>query len=73
MKTDLITVREDTGIDRAIALMTRHGIKRLPVVDDQGIFKGMISREALLKQGFSTMKGLMIPRDKTGPAGSMNL
>ncbi|EFK05513.1 conserved hypothetical protein [delta proteobacterium NaphS2] len=59
MKTDLITVREDTDIDQAIALMTEHGIKRLPVVDDQGMFKGMISREALLKQGFSTMKGLI--------------
>ena len=61
MKTDLITVGEGTDIDQAIALMTQHGIKRLPVVDDQGIFKGMISREALLKQGFSTMKSLMTP------------
>jgi CBS domain-containing protein len=61
MKTDLNTIRENTGIDEAIALMTEHGIKRLPVVDDQGIFKGMISREALLKQGFSAMKSLMAP------------
>ncbi len=61
MKTDLVTIREDTGIDEAIALMTEHSIKRLPVVDDQGIFKGMISREALLKQGFSAMKNLMVP------------
>jgi len=31
------------------------------VVDDQGIFKGMISREALLKKGFSAMKSLISP------------
>lgn len=61
MKTDLITIREETGIDEAIALMTEHGIKRLPVVDGKDIFKGMISREALLKQGFSAMKSVMAP------------
>ena len=61
MKTGLITVGEGTDIDQAIALMTEHGIKRLPVVDDRGMFKGMISRESLLKQGFSTMKSLMPP------------
>ena len=56
MKTDLITINEKAEIDSAISLMTEHVIKRLPVVDDQGIFKGMISREVLLKEGFSAMK-----------------
>ena len=56
MKTDPITIHETAGIDEAISLMTQHGIKRLPVVNNQGIFKGMISREALLKEGFSAMK-----------------
>ena len=56
MKPDPITIRENEPIDGAISLMTRHKIKRLPVVDEKGIFKGMISREALLKEGFSAMK-----------------
>ena len=56
MKTDPITIPETAHIDEAISLMTQHSIKRLPVVDDHGIFKGMISREALLKEGFSAMK-----------------
>lgn len=56
MKPDLITIHEKAEIDSAISLMTEHVIKRLPVVDDQGIFKGMISREVLLKEGFSAMK-----------------
>ncbi len=63
MKTDLITIGETAGIEEAISLMTRHAIKRLPVVDEQGLYRGMISREALLKKGFSAMKHLMVPED----------
>jgi CBS domain-containing protein len=51
MKTDLVSVREDTTIPEAVALMTRHALKRLPVVDDHGLFKGMISRDAVLRAG----------------------
>ena len=52
MKTDLITVREDTSLDEAIKLMTEKALKRLPVLDAEGKFKGMISRDALLRTGF---------------------
>ena len=59
MKTDITTVREETPMDEAIALMTARGFKRLPVVDEAGIFKGMISRDSLLRTGF--------PRPATDP------
>lgn len=52
MKTRLITVREDTPIEDAIGLMTEKALKRLPVLDADGKFKGMISRDALLRIGF---------------------
>jgi len=39
-------------IEDAIALMTRESLKRLPVVDGAGRFKGMISRDSLLRTGF---------------------
>ena len=52
MKTNLITVREDTLIEDAIRLMTEKALKRLPVLDADGKFKGMISRDALLRIGF---------------------
>ena len=55
MKTDLITVLENATIDEAIRLMTEKMIKRLPVLDAQGNFKGMISRESLLREGFSSL------------------
>ena len=38
--------------------MTDRGIKRLPVVNDMHIFKGMISRADLLKEGIFRHEGL---------------
>jgi CBS domain-containing protein len=52
MTTELITVPEDMLIGEAIGLMIEKGLKRLPVVDDGGRFKGMISRDSLLRTGF---------------------
>ncbi len=51
MKTDLETVREDTRIEDAIRLMAEHSIKRLPVVDENGVFKGLVSRDSVLRAG----------------------
>ncbi len=53
MKADLITVREDTTLDEALKLMTEKALKRLPVIDEQGKFKGLISRDSLLRTGFA--------------------
>jgi CBS domain-containing protein len=52
MNTRLITVSEEMLIEEAIGLMTEKALKRLPVVDDAGRFKGMISRDSLLRTGF---------------------
>lgn len=51
MRVDLASVREDTAIDEAIRLMTDRGLKRLPVIDAEGRFRGMISRDSLLRAG----------------------
>ena len=51
MRTDLVTIREESPIDDAIRLMTEKPIKRLPVVDADGKFKGMVSRDSLLRAG----------------------
>jgi CBS domain-containing protein/PII-like signaling protein len=53
MISELIKVREEMLIEEAIGLMIEKGLKRLPVVDDAGCFKGMISRDSLLRTGFS--------------------
>lgn len=54
MKTDIVTVQEDAPIDEAIRLMLQKAFKRLPVIDAQGKFKGMISRDGLLRAGFAS-------------------
>jgi CBS domain-containing protein len=54
MNPHIVTVQEDAPIDEAMRLMLQKAIKRLPVVDAQGKFKGMISRDALLRTGFTS-------------------
>jgi CBS domain-containing protein len=52
MKTDLITVQENTPLDEALKLMVDKSLKRLPVLDASGKFMGLVSRDALLRTGF---------------------
>ncbi len=54
MNTDVVTVQETATIEEAIQLMLGKAIKRLPVVDEEGKFKGMISRDSLLRAGFAS-------------------
>jgi CBS domain-containing protein len=54
MTTRLVTASEDAPVEEAIRLMTTHGLKRLPVVDDEGHYMGMLSRDALLRAGLRT-------------------
>jgi CBS domain-containing protein len=56
MNADLITVHEDMRIEEALGLMTEKALKRLPVIDHEGRFKGMISRDSLLRTGFGWVK-----------------
>ncbi|MBN1905764.1 MAG: DUF190 domain-containing protein [Deltaproteobacteria bacterium] len=55
MTTTLITVDEEMLIEDAIRLMVEKGLKRLPVVNAEGRFKGMISRDSLLRTGFCNL------------------
>ncbi|OGR00722.1 MAG: histidine kinase [Deltaproteobacteria bacterium RIFOXYD12_FULL_50_9] len=54
MNVSIVTVREDAPIDEAIRLMIEKGLKRLPVLNAAGRFKGMISRDSLLRTGFAS-------------------
>ncbi len=53
MRKDIIAVPVDAPVDIAIRLISENDINYLPVIDRDGVFKGVISREALLR---STMK-----------------
>jgi len=54
MNSEIVTVREDAPIEDAIRVMIERAIKRLPVLDSEGKFKGMISRDSLLRAGFAS-------------------
>jgi len=54
MNTNIVTVQENAPINEAIRLMLEKAIKRLPVLDGQGKFKGMVSRDALLRAGYAS-------------------
>ena len=49
MQTGLVMVGENTPFEDAIRLMVEKRLKRLPVVDADGRFRGMISREGILR------------------------
>ncbi|GAB4457750.1 MAG: DUF190 domain-containing protein [Anaerolineales bacterium] len=50
MTAPAITIRGDEPLSLAAARMAEHGIKRLPVLDEQGKIIGVLSRVDVLKQ-----------------------
>ena len=61
MITDLVKVRKEMLIEEALALMVEKTLKRLPVVDDEGVFLGIITRDALLRTGVAWMGPVIEP------------
>ncbi|MEU5218425.1 CBS domain-containing protein [Streptomyces sp. NPDC020807] len=49
MTTPAVTVRPEASLPRAARLMATHRVKRLPVVDADGMIQGVVSRSDLLK------------------------
>ena len=55
MKTDIVSAKEGTPVEEAIEIMTKKEFRRLPVVDEDGKLKGVVSRETLLRKGFEVV------------------
>jgi len=49
MSVNLVTVRSDAGLTRAAYLMRRHEVTHLPVVDENNLVVGILSRGDLLR------------------------
>ncbi|MER5796532.1 CBS domain-containing protein [Streptomyces sp. NPDC001980] len=49
MTCPAVTVRPEATLPEAARTMARHGVKRLPVVDADGLLRGVVSRADLLK------------------------
>jgi CBS domain-containing protein len=48
MERDLKTATERMTVYEALGLMARYGLKRVPVVDEKGAFRGMIGRDSIM-------------------------
>jgi CBS domain-containing protein len=57
MKTGLVTVLMDAPLDEAIKTMADKKIKLLPVIDSHGTFKGLVTRDSLLRAGHAGVVG----------------
>jgi CBS domain-containing protein len=51
MRKDLVTVWEETPLAEALGRMVELRLKRIPVVDGQGRFRGMLTRDSILRAG----------------------
>ena len=49
MTPNPVTVTRDTPLLEALRLLLQHGIKRLPVVDDDGKLVGMVGRGSIMQ------------------------
>ncbi|MBX0325710.1 CBS domain-containing protein [Halomicroarcula sp. F13] len=45
---DVITIREDTNVGQVVNLLRKHGISRLPVLDDTESLTGMVTRHDIV-------------------------
>lgn len=63
MSTDLVTATEDTPVSEIAALLERHRIKRVPIVDD-GKLVGVVSRSNLI-QALASAKPALQAKNET--------
>ena len=53
MSSPLVTIPENASVNEAIALMGRHGIRRLPVVDEAGCLVMLLAMDDILLRNFA--------------------
>lgn len=64
MRAGVVSVREDEGIGRVVALMRSEGVRRLPVVDAAGSLVGVIAADDLVDLLAEEMAGLAAMFDR---------
>lgn len=67
MTEDLITAHIDTDVDELVKTMSEAGIRRVPIVDDEGSLAGLVSMDDLLVKfagDFGTLTE--IPKTQSG-------
>jgi CBS domain-containing protein len=64
MSRDVVTAQADWPLTRAVEIMRRKGINRLPVVDGSGRLVGILTRDDVLR-------AVALRSDTTAGAGSL--
>lgn len=59
MSLDLVTVAENESLSTMLETMKQHGIRRLPVVDDNGMLTGLVNYEDILQALMEQMTSLV--------------
>jgi CBS domain-containing protein len=64
MTEKVVTVGPEETVGRAAALLARHGVRRLPVVDDDGYLMGIVARADLVRcMADAAVEGLSVSAD----------
>lgn len=58
MSTNVHVVRDDDPLENALALMRNHRVRRLPVVDDEGLLTGLLSLSDLARRAAGKDSGM---------------
>lgn len=67
MSLDLVTVNRDTDLGAALRVMGQQGIRRLPVVDEEGYLTGVFSLDDALQELTGQLEDilLLVRRERT--------
>jgi CBS domain-containing protein len=60
--TDLVTVDPQQHLDEALRLMAEHQVRRLPVVEEDGRFVGVLAQADVAEHAASSETGRMVER-----------
>ena len=58
--TDLVTIDPQQDLDEALRLMTKHQVRRLPVVEEDGRLVGVVAQADVARQGDDTKTGQVV-------------
>jgi CBS domain-containing protein len=50
MTTNIVTVRPDENVEKALALMSENQVRRIPVVNKEGVLEGMVATGDILQR-----------------------
>ena len=56
----LVSVEQDAPVREAVRMIRRHGVRRLPVVDDKGQLVGIVAADDLLSLAAAELSGLAV-------------